>query len=94
MRDAYDVIKGPLITEKLGQLTQGANITALKVAVDANKVEIRRAVETIWGVKVERVRTMNFQGKMKRMGRFEGRKPSWKKAYVTLAEGESIPEMS
>ncbi len=94
MRDAYDVIKGPLITEKLAELTQGANVTAFKVAADANKVATRRAIETIWGVKVERVRTMNFQGKIKRMGRFEGRKSSWKKAYVTLAEGQSIPEMS
>ncbi len=94
MRDAYDILRGPLITEKLAHLTQGANVAAFKVAVDANKIEIRRAVESIWGVKVERVRTMNQQGKLRRQGRHEGRKADWKKAYVTLAEGQTIPEMS
>ena len=93
MRDAYDVILAPMITEKMGVLAEGANVIAFKVAPDANKIEIRKAVESIWKVEVKDVRTANFRGKVKRMGRFAGRRPDWKKAYVTLAEGQTIPEM-
>ena len=93
MRDAYDVIRAPIITEKMGALAERANVVAFKVAPDANKIEIRQAVEAIWKVQVKKVRTLNFQGKLKRMGKFEGRRSNWKKAYVTLAEGQTIPEM-
>jgi len=93
MRDAYDVIRAPMITEKMGLLAETANVIAFRVAPDANKIEIRQAVETIWKVTVKDVRTANFQGKMKRMGKFAGRRSNWKKAYVTLAEGQTIPEM-
>ena len=94
MKDKYSVILAPLITEKLSVVAEQTNVVAFKVSRDSNKIEIRRAVEQIWKVKVENVRTANFQGKTKRMGRFVGRRPSWKKAYVTLAEGQTIPEFS
>lgn len=94
MKDPYDVIVGPLITEKMAMVAEKANVIAFKVDRGANKIDIRRAVEQIWKVKVEGVRTQNRQGKQKRLGRFVGRRPAWKKAYVTLAEGQSIPEFS
>ncbi len=59
---------------------------------DANKVQIRRAVETLFGSKVADVRTATVHGKVKRQGRFSGRRPDWKKAYVRLREGEKMPE--
>lgn len=93
MRDAYDVILAPMITEKMGVLAEKANVVAFKVAKDANKIEIRKAIEAIWKVDVKDVRTANFQGKLKRMGRYAGRRSDWKKAYVTLADGQTIPEM-
>jgi large subunit ribosomal protein L23 len=94
MKDAYDVILGPIITEKMSLVAERANVVAFKVAPDANKIEIRRAVEQIWKVKVDDVRTASFRGKLKRLGRFAGRRSDWKKAYVTLAEGQAIPEFS
>lgn len=94
MRTAYDVIIAPLITEKLAKLTEKANVVAFRVRPDANKIDIQRAIEQIWKIKVESVRTMNREGKRKRLGRFEGRRPSWKKAIVTLAEGQSIPDFT
>ena len=94
MRDAYDVIVGPLITEKMGVIAEKANVVAFRVARDANKIEIREAIEKIFKVQVEGVRTANFSGKLKRLGRFTGRRPDWKKAYVTLADGQTIPELS
>jgi large subunit ribosomal protein L23 len=94
MKDAWQVIKAPLITEKMSRISEKTNVVAFRVATDANKIDIRRAVESIFKVKVEAVRTMNRQGKMKRLGRSVGRRSAWKKAYVTLAEGQSIPEFS
>ena len=88
---AYDIIKRPVITEKSMTLTQDRKYTFL-VAKDANKIEIGKAVEEIFGVKVAKVNTLNMQGKMKRMGyRPAGRRPSWKKAMVTLtADSKTI----
>ena len=94
MKHAYDIIIAPIITEKLGHLAESANVVAFRVARGANKIEIRRAIEQIWKVQVEDVRTANFPGKLKRLGRFVGRRSDWKKAYVKLAEGQSIPELS
>ena len=93
-RDAYDIILAPIITEKMAHVAESGNVVAFKVAPDANKIEIRRAIEEIWKVQVEDVRTANFRGKLKRLGRFAGRRSDWKKAYVKLAEGQSIPELS
>jgi large subunit ribosomal protein L23 len=78
------------MTEKSMQQKDDLNAIAFQVPVDANKVEIRQAVEKVFSVKVTDVRTAKRQGKWKRMGRFEGRRPAWKKAIVTLAPGHKI----
>lgn len=83
-----DVIRRPLITEKSTELRDDANIVAFEVDVRANKVEIKRAVEAQFERKVEEVRVARFQGKLRRQGRWVGRRPEWKKAYVRLAEGQ------
>ncbi len=80
----------PLVTEKATTLKDERNQVSFQVVPDANKVEIRRAVETIFKVKVTGVRTQVVFGKEKRMGRYAGRRPSWKKAVVTLAAGSKI----
>ena len=88
---AYDIILKPVITEKsMEMLTQGKY--TFKVAKDSNKIEIAKAVKALFpGVKVAKVNTMNVLGKVKRMGRNEGRRPSWKKAIVTLtADSKTI----
>ena len=90
MRDPRSVLLRPLMTEKSMQQKDDLNAIAFQVSVDANKVEIRQAVEKVFSVKVTDVRTAKRQGKWKRMGRFEGRRPAWKKAIVTLAPGHKI----
>jgi large subunit ribosomal protein L23 len=87
-----DVIRRPLITEKSTALRAERNIVAFEVDVRANKIEIRRAVEAQFDVKVADVRVAVIQGKMRRQGRFVGRKATWKKAYVRLADGEKSIE--
>lgn len=84
------LLKRPLVTEKVTRLTETQNTYAFEVPRDANKVEIRRAVETIFEVKVDDVRTINVRGKVKRMGRFLGRRSATKKAMVTLKEGHKL----
>jgi large subunit ribosomal protein L23 len=90
MKDLYNIIISPLLTEKGTLLKETDNKILLKVAKDANKIEIKRAVEEIFKVKVEKVRTINCKGKKKRLGRFEGKRPDWKKAIVTLKKGEKL----
>lgn len=87
--DARDVLIRPLVTEKSTQL-MAENQYAFRVALTANKYQIRDAVEKIFKVKVTNVNTVRMSGKKKRMGRFEGHRPDWKKAIVTLAEGDRI----
>lgn len=87
----YHVIVGPHVTEKANVMREEDNTYVLRVAQDANKVEIRNAVEKIFGVRVVAVRTSVQRGKVKRMRYGHGKKPNWKKAVVTLAEGDSIP---
>lgn len=85
MKTAYDVIKAPVITEQSMEATEMKRYV-FEVDKNANKVEIAKAVEEIFGVKVIKVNTMNMQGKLKRTGRYpQGRRPSWKKAMVTLS---------
>ena len=84
MKSSYDIILKPVVTEASMDMLAEKKYT-FKVAQDANKIEIKKAIEEIFGVKVEKVTTMNFDGKLKRMGRFEGRRPSYKKAVVKLA---------
>jgi len=92
MRTVWDIIKSPVITEKAlvakEESQDRQQLLTFRVDRHATKPEIRSAVEMIFQVKVDHVRTINFMGKTVRRGRFEGRKPSWKKAYVTLKAGE------
>jgi large subunit ribosomal protein L23 len=87
-----DVIRRPLVTEKTSILREDGRTIVFEVAPAANKVEIKRAVEQLLGAKVASIRTGLVHGKVKRQGRFAGRRPDWKKAYVTLREGEKMPE--
>lgn len=89
MKSMYDIIIKPIITEKSSQLVENLQYT-FEVAKDANKVEIKNAVEKIFNVKVVAVRTINVQRKAKRMQRYQGFKPGYKKAIVKLAPGQSI----
>ena len=90
MKDPRMVLFRPLMTEKSMRQKDDFNAVTFQVAVDANKVEIRQAVEKVFNVKVSSVRTQSREGKWKRMGRYEGRRPSWKKAVVSLAPGHKI----
>jgi large subunit ribosomal protein L23 len=85
-----DVIQGPIITEKGTLVNELGNQVVFRVHPHANKVEIRQAVESLFKVRVEKVRTSRLLGKLRRVGRHSGRRPDWKKAYVTLAEGSRI----
>jgi large subunit ribosomal protein L23 len=90
MKNLDRVITAPLITEKGTLVNEQANQFVFRVRAEANKVEIRRAVEMFFKVKVDKVRTTNYLGKPRRVGRTLGRRPRWKKAYVTLARGQRI----
>ena len=92
MRTIWDIIKSPLITEKAlvakEESQDNRQLLSFRVDRKATKPESKSAVESIFQVKVDHVRTINYMGKTARRGRYEGRKPSWKKAYVTLKQGE------
>ena len=87
-----DIIRRPLVTEKTSILREDGKTIVFEVAPGANKVQIKRAVEQLLGSKVANVRTSIAHGKIKRQGRFAGRRSDWKKAYVTLREGQKLPE--
>ena len=87
-----DVIRRPLVTEKTTVMREDGRTVVFEEARNANKVEIKRAIEKLLGAKVAEVRTALAHGKMKRQGRFQGRRNDWKKAYVTLREGEKMPD--
>jgi large subunit ribosomal protein L23 len=87
-----EVVRRPIVTEKAVAQREASRVMCFEVAVAANKVQIRAAVERIFKVKVESVRTENNAGKVRRRGRFSGYGPDWKKAYVTLKPGQKIPE--
>jgi large subunit ribosomal protein L23 len=89
-KHAANIVKRPLLTEKGTGLAEHQNKILFEVAMDANKIEIRQAVEQLYDVKVVAVNTQIVRGKLKRMGRFMGRRANWKKAIVQLAEGSSI----
>ncbi len=86
VKTAQDIILAPVITEASMEDLRAGKYT-FKVAKKANKIEIKDALEEIFGVKVEKVNTINVRGRARRMGRYEGTTPAWKKAIVTLAEG-------
>jgi large subunit ribosomal protein L23 len=90
MRNVSQILIRPLVTEKSHEQLDRHGAYTFVVANDANKIEIAGAIEKQFNVKVKDVRTMRYAGKEKRMGRFTGRKASWKKAVVTLADGDSI----
>jgi len=88
--NVHDVIRRPLVTEKSTMAREMGNVVSLAVDPRASKYDIQRAVETLFDVKVESVRTMRMAPKLRRVGKNQGRKPEWKKALVRLAEGQSI----
>ncbi len=90
MTSLYGVLSRPVITEKATLLKEAANQYVFRVPRSANKLEIRRAIEVLFKVKVIGLQTLNVRGRQKRLGRFEGRTAAWKKAIVTLAPGQSI----
>lgn len=91
--NANQIIRRPLVTEKSTLLREsGANVIAFEVAPNANKIQVKHAVEELFKVKVEEVRVFNVRGKMKRMGRWEGKRRDWRKAYVRLKKGEKAPD--
>ena len=89
-KDPRDILIKPVITENSMLKMEENNTYTFKVAKNSNKVQIRKAIEEIFDVKVDNVNTMNMRGKKRRLGRNEGRTASWKKALVKLAEGDSI----
>lgn len=89
-RGLHDVLLRPLLTEKITAMRESGNKVGFVVRSEANRIQIKRAVESVLKVRVERVNVLNVMGKTKRLGRFAGKKPDWKKAIVTLKEGEKL----
>jgi large subunit ribosomal protein L23 len=90
----YEVIRRPLVTEKGVTKKDEERTLCFEVATDANKTQVKSAVEKLFKVKVEEVRTANFEGKLRRRGRFAGYRSDWKKAYVRLKKGEKAPDFA
>jgi len=89
-----EIIRRPLVTEKGVAKTETEQTLCFEVALDANKTQVKSAVEKMFKVKVEEVRTANFDGKLRRRGRFAGYRSDWKKAYVRLKAGEKMPDFA
>ncbi|TLY18383.1 MAG: 50S ribosomal protein L23 [Nitrospirae bacterium] len=89
-RGPHDVLLRPLLTEKITAMRESGNKVGFVVRSEANRIQIKRAVESALKVRVDRVNVLNVMGKTKRLGRFAGKKPDWKKAIVTLKEGEKL----
>jgi large subunit ribosomal protein L23 len=92
MKSPYQIIRKPVITEKGLAVKEREGTLVFQVATDATKTEIKQAVQAIFKVKVDSVRTATFAGKERRRGKFAGYRPDWKKAYVRLKTGEKMPE--
>lgn len=92
MPTLYTTIRRPLITERGMQVKETENTLVFEVAPDATKTEVKQAVEALFKVKVNSVRTANYAGKERRRGKFSGYRPGWKKAYVRLQPGQKMPE--
>jgi large subunit ribosomal protein L23 len=88
----YEVIRRPIVTEKSEDKKEAEATLCFEVAADANRTEVKTAVEKLFKVKVAAVRTATQVGKLRRRGRFQGRRPDWKKAYVKLKAGQKMPE--
>jgi len=92
MKNVYEILRRPLITEKSTVVRETQKAVCFEVHRDATKPEIKKAVEALFGVKVADVRVARVHGKVKRQGRYMGRRPDWKKAYVVLKPGEKMIE--
>ena len=90
----YEVIRKPLVTEKGVEKKDNQRTLCFEVALAANKTQVKAAVEKLFKVKVDEVRTASFEGKLRRRGRFAGYRPDWKKAYVKLKAGEKVPDFA
>jgi large subunit ribosomal protein L23 len=90
----HDTLVRPLVTEKGITKKEEERTLCFAVAKDANKIMVKQAVEKLFKVKVAEVRTANFEGKLRRRGRFTGYRSDWKKAYVKLVEGQKVPEFT
>jgi large subunit ribosomal protein L23 len=90
----YEVIRRPLVTEKGVDKKDNERTLCFEVSSEANKTQVKAAVEKLFKVKVAEVRTANFEGKMRRRGRFMGYRSDWKKAYVKLKEGQKVPDFA
>ena len=87
-----NIIISPIITEKSSNQVQNENTYSFKVSSNANKIEIKKAIERIFAVKVLAVNTIRYKGKSKSLGKYNGKRPDWKKAIVTLREGDKIAD--
>jgi large subunit ribosomal protein L23 len=87
-----DIIIAPMVTEKSTDLKEQQRLLCFKVHRDANKISVKKAVEKLFNTEVDSVRVMNFKGKLKRYGRYTGRRPAWKKAYVKLKKDAKMIE--
>jgi large subunit ribosomal protein L23 len=90
----HEVIVRPVVTEKGVDKKDNEGTLCFQVNAEANKTQVKSAVEKLFKVKVAEVRTANFEGKMRRRGRFSGYRPDWKKAYVKLKAGEKVPDFA
>jgi large subunit ribosomal protein L23 len=90
----HDVLVRPLVTEKGITKKEEQRTICFQVSKDANKIMVKKAVEKLFNTKVDEVRTANFDGKLRRRGRFAGYRSDWKKAYVKIAEGQKVPEFT
>jgi len=90
----YQVIKRPLVTEKGVDRKENQRTLCFEVSAEANKTQVKAAVEKLFKVKVSEVRTSNLEGKLRRRGKFFGYRPDWKKAYVRLKAGEKVPDFA
>ena len=90
----HDVLVRPLVTEKGITKKEDERTLCFQVSADANKIQVKQAVEKLFSVKVEEVRTANFEGKLRRRGKFAAYKSDWKKAYVKIADGQKVPEFT
>jgi len=90
----HDVLLKPVVTEKGMTRKEEERTLCFQVAAGANKIQVKQAVEKLFNVKVEAVRTANFEGKLRRRGRFTGYRSDWKKAYVKLLPGQKVPEFT
>ncbi len=88
--NVYKQLRSPYVTEKTNLIKETENKFCFKVAKNTNKVEVKKAVEKIFSVKVEKIGILNMQGKKKRLGKNEGKKSSWKKAIITIKKGDKI----